>query len=152
MNISTPYDHGLSCDTSCNLCLRDFGNLSYHGLLDWRLALDMARIASASQNAVDLFSNWSGRGNPWRNLLEGTDARVPTVLRQLGYNEPLLLETVRVYKHSRQKKLLIERHPLWQEDHPDYQNTYVEAQRQFSGCEIKGMNPFRLLRRPADYV
>src|SRR5262249_32666968 len=32
------------CDTSCNVCLRDFYNLPYHGLLDWRLALDMARV------------------------------------------------------------------------------------------------------------
>lgn len=112
----------------------------------------MARIASDSQNAVDLFSNWSGHDNPWRNLLEGTDARVPTVLRQLGFNEPLLLGALRVYEHSRQKKLLIECHPLWQQDHPEYQNVYIELQRQFLGCEIKRMNPFRVLRRPADYI
>ena len=36
--------HNHECDTSCNVCLRDFHNLPYHGLLDWRLALDMARI------------------------------------------------------------------------------------------------------------
>ncbi len=37
--------HEDECDTSCNICLRDYRNLPYHGLLDWRLALDMARIA-----------------------------------------------------------------------------------------------------------
>ncbi len=152
MNRATSIDHGLSCDTSCNLCIRDFGNLAYHGLLDWRLALDMARVASSGQSRVDLFSNWNGQPNPWRNLVEGTIAPVPTLLRQLGYNEPYSFGMVRVYKHSRQKKLLIECHPLWQEGHPDYQSTYADAQRQFSDCEIKPMNPFMVLRRPAAYI
>jgi hypothetical protein len=49
--------HGLECDTFCNRCLRDFHNLPYHGLLDWRMALDMARIATAGAMA-DLTTNW----------------------------------------------------------------------------------------------
>ena len=38
-------EHADACDTSCNKCLRDYGNMSYHPLLDWRLAIDMARLA-----------------------------------------------------------------------------------------------------------
>ena len=47
----------LNCDTSCNQCLRDYNNMPYHGLLDWRLALDMAHIASGV-GPVDLVSDW----------------------------------------------------------------------------------------------
>ncbi len=144
--------HGSECDTSCNLCLRDFGNLAYHGLLDWRLALDMARVAMSNLSTVDLFSDWHGQPNPWRNLVEGANAPVPKALQELGYSEPQSLGSLRVYKHTARRKLLIECHPLWQEAHEEYQRTYVAAQKQFPDCEIKSLNPFMMLRRPADYV
>ncbi|MER6591041.1 DEAD/DEAH box helicase [Micromonospora purpureochromogenes] len=32
---------GNPCDSSCHRCLRDYGNRSWHPLLDWRLALDL---------------------------------------------------------------------------------------------------------------
>ncbi len=57
--------HSEECDTSCNRCLRDFYNLPYHRVLDWRLAIDMARLAYNPSTAVDLNSPWSDHGNPW---------------------------------------------------------------------------------------
>ena len=33
--------HASSCDSSCYDCLRDYYNMAYHPLLDWRLARDM---------------------------------------------------------------------------------------------------------------
>jgi len=152
MNRATSIDHGLNCDTSCNLCLRDFGNLAYHGLLDWRLALDMARVAGSSLSGIDLVSDWHGQPNPWRNLVEGNGAPVPILLKQLGYDDPLSFGTLRVYKHSRQKKLLIECHPLWLEDHPDYQRTNADVRKRHAEFEIMRMNPFMALRRPAVYI
>lgn len=38
-------DHGASCDSSCYDCLRDYGNAGEHALLDWRLGLDLLRLA-----------------------------------------------------------------------------------------------------------
>ena len=43
-------------------------------------------------------------------------------------------------------------HPLWQEDHPLYRNTYLAAQKAFPTYEIRPVNPFMVLRRPADYI
>ncbi|MBR9803001.1 DEAD/DEAH box helicase, partial [bacterium] len=40
-------DHSPNCDSSCYDCLRDFGNAGEHTLLDWRLALDLLRIATS---------------------------------------------------------------------------------------------------------
>lgn len=37
--------HSDRCDRSCPDCLRNYGNRFSHGLLDWRLALDLAEIA-----------------------------------------------------------------------------------------------------------
>lgn len=41
---SRPF-HSDSCDRSCPDCLRNYGNRFSHGLLDWRLALDLAEVA-----------------------------------------------------------------------------------------------------------
>jgi hypothetical protein len=36
--------HETECDSSCYDCLRDYYNMAYHPLLDWRLASDMLRL------------------------------------------------------------------------------------------------------------
>ncbi|PAP74809.1 hypothetical protein B1759_16670 [Rubrivirga sp. SAORIC476] len=36
--------HRETCDSSCYDCLRRFRNMTYHGLLDWRLGLDLLRV------------------------------------------------------------------------------------------------------------
>jgi len=38
------HNHRTSCDTSCPECLRQFRNMQFHGLLDWRLGISMLRI------------------------------------------------------------------------------------------------------------
>ena len=35
---------GQHCDSSCYECLRDYRNMPYHPLLDWRLAIDLAKF------------------------------------------------------------------------------------------------------------
>ncbi len=47
-----------SCDSSCYDCIRDYSNMAYHGLLDWRLALDMARLADGQE--IGLSGYWDG--------------------------------------------------------------------------------------------
>jgi hypothetical protein len=145
--------HALECDTSCNRCLRDFQNLPYHGLLDWRLALDMARILASPAAIVDLASQWSSAVNPWMGLVEGAQAPIPGALAGLGYAPPELLGTLRVYARTQgRKRVLIERHPLWQDDHPEYQAAFVAAAARYPGITPEPLNPYRMLRRPADYV
>lgn len=41
----TATSHAKDCDRSCPDCLRNYGNRFNHGMLDWRLALDMAELA-----------------------------------------------------------------------------------------------------------
>src|SRR2546428_3480836 len=45
--------HADRCQTSCPDCLRDYSNLAWHNILDWRMALDLARLALASNAPVD---------------------------------------------------------------------------------------------------
>ena len=41
----TRSEHAVTCASSCHQCLRDYGNMRYHPLLDWRMGLDMVRLA-----------------------------------------------------------------------------------------------------------
>jgi len=148
------HSHSHDCDTSCNYCLRDFYNLPYHGLLDWRLALDMARLTTSSNAVIDLVSSWGGHVNPWTLLLQGPESPVPATMQRLGYGQPIQFAGLRGYVHISQqrKQILIERHPLWTDEHPDYLAAVSAAKQQHPGYSIRPMNPFRALRRPADYV
>jgi DEAD/DEAH box helicase domain-containing protein len=55
-------EHRRDCDRSCPDCLRNYGNRFSHGLLDWRLALDLVELALG----IDLdVSRWlSGTSDP----------------------------------------------------------------------------------------
>lgn len=37
-------NHAAECSSSCYKCLRDYGNMAYHALLDWRLAGDLYNV------------------------------------------------------------------------------------------------------------
>jgi ATP-dependent helicase YprA (DUF1998 family) len=105
--------HAKDCDTSCNLCLRDFYNMPYHGLLDWRLGLDMARLA-ATGAVPDLTSPWGSVQNPWTRLVD----LLPSLLRRLEYDiDPprsfgSLRAFVRPHKKPDQVRVLLVGHPL----------------------------------------
>ncbi len=146
--------HAKECDTSCNRCLRDFQNLPYHGLLDWRMALDMMRIATSSTAAVDLTTSWDSLKNPWVSLTSGVSAPVPSIMKRLLYGDSVQFGTLCGYIHqlSRRKEILIERHPLWQDDHPGWLVAKADAEAQYPGYTIHDMNPFIALRRPSDYA
>ncbi len=145
--------HGLECDTSCNRCLRDYHNLAYHGLLDWRLALDMARLAASSDAVIDIGTEWKGRSNPWINLAEPLNGPVSSTLQRLHYEPPVMFGKLHGYVHrNADRGVLLLRHPLWQDDHPDWLAAEAEAQSQYPGRRVRAGNPFRVLRRPSDAI
>jgi hypothetical protein len=47
-------DHGNACQTSCHECMRDYSNLAYQSILDWRRGIDLARLALDSAAAIDV--------------------------------------------------------------------------------------------------
>lgn len=146
--------HGDNCDTSCNLCLRDYQNLAYHGLLDWRLALDMARIIISASTEIDINSDWGNIQNPWVKLYQGQNSPITTTLQNLGYGSPIQFVTLTGYVHQDKKRqtILILRHPLWQDDHPEWLEAQGMAKDLYPDYEVKSSNPFMILRRPGDYA
>jgi hypothetical protein len=142
-------DHLNECTASCNKCLREFGNQPYHGLLDWRLALDMARLAADSDAAVDLTTDLGGRPNPWKAIR----ARIPAIMDKLGYDLESPAGEPRVFHHRGDRlRAWVEIHPLWQDDHELVRAARDRAKGRVPGCVPGLLNPFLLLRRPADFV
>lgn len=145
-------EHIGQCDTSCNRCLRDFYNMQYHGLLDWRLALDMARIAQDQTTECDLAGPPVGSyGSIWSPLTDGENAPVRKTLTQLGYR---LIEQdgLPVFISHDRNRALITCHPLWTEDNPHYQNTAARIREMYPSLSIAALNLFIAMRRPAEYL
>lgn len=46
-------DHPQTCNSSCYRCLRDYGNMAYHALLDWRLARDLFGLLRHGELHID---------------------------------------------------------------------------------------------------
>ncbi|MCJ2544621.1 C-terminal helicase domain-containing protein [Thermostichus vulcanus] len=146
-----PQAHGRNCDTSCNDCLRDYRNLAYHGLLDWRLALDMARLVRDPSVTIDLSSNWGSFPNPWQSLVSGV---ISATFERLGYDKSTqfasLTGFVKNQKSSREIRII--RHPLWQDTHPEWERAKEVADKEYPNHNIEHANPLIALRRPGDYV
>lgn len=89
-------DHADSCSTSCYRCLRDYGNMSYHALLDWRLARDLLEVLEHGRLTVDM----EVQAAVLRAWAHGYDAvplaNVPGAVR---FTHPRLGEHVLVVRH-----------------------------------------------------
>ncbi len=46
-------EHATECSASCYRCLRDYGNMAYHALLDWRLASDLLAVLQHGRLAIN---------------------------------------------------------------------------------------------------
>lgn len=129
-----------ACTTSCPDCLRDFSNLPYHSILDWRLGLDLARLALDSSAPIDFtVSYWQGidaaAAGPYFAAMPQWQA-----VRFGG-----------LYAGRRNDRAIIISHPLWDRDPGQFgpQLAAAFSQATAAGCqrvEIKSI--FEVLRRP----
>ena len=143
--------HAEECATSCHECLLDFFNRPYHAILDWRLALDMAYMLTTKDGSLSLNP---GEGH-WSPLVYGDSSPVRTTLEGLNY-VPYPGDFNGLVGYTRElgnsNKLIIIRHPLWNDSHPVWMKAKLEAEGRFPEHEISEANPFMLLRRVELYV
>jgi len=145
-------EHSDRCDTSCNDCLRDFYNMQYHGLLDWRLALDMARIAHDASAPVTISTELSpGVANPWRRLAWDEQAPVSRILAQFEY-QFAQAGNLPCFVSARRKRVLVACHPLWTATHPELRQALQAIGDERPGFDVVEMDLFMAIRRPADFV
>lgn len=136
--------HRNRCDASCPDCLRHYRNMSYHGLLDWRLGLSLLRALADENFRCGLDDDWSLPDlNGW--LASAAALRDGFCLsfgncqaRSFG---PLPGFEVGVYK-------VIVIHPLWEQARPT--GILAEAVASLDAdarrCYV---DTFNLLRRPS---
>ena len=128
-----------ACRTSCPDCLRDFSNLPYHPILDWRLGLDIARLALDSAAPIDFtVSYWQG--------LDATVAG-PYFAAMPGWQQT----TIAGLQAGRRGNVVeIITHPLWDCDPNGFapQLATAYAQAVAGGNQVRFKSLFEVLRRP----
>jgi DEAD/DEAH box helicase domain-containing protein len=131
--------HGALCRTSCPDCLRDFSNLAYHNILDWRLGLDLARLALNPNAPIDFSVSY------WQGL--DSAAAGPYFAAMPGWQQVVFggLQAGR-----RENQVEIVTHPLWNTD-PNFagpQLAVAYAQAAAEGCQVTMKSIFEVVRRP----
>jgi len=135
--------HAAECDTSCNDCLRDYQTMPYHGLLDWRLALDMVTLLESREPLPF--------ADRWQRLVSAPEATVARTLGRLGYEPPREFDRLKGFQHRTLPTVLLAAHPLWMDSHPDVVAAWALAER--TGLAgVRRLDPFLAVRRPAEYV
>lgn len=131
--------HADECQTSCPDCLREFGNLPYHNILDWRLALDVARLALSAQAPIDFsVPYWHGSdaaaGAAYFGAMPGWTH---------GYFHG-------VYAGQRNNRIVMITHPLWREDanNPGPHIAPACAHALAQGLQVEFKSIFEAYRRP----
>jgi len=133
-------EHRNACDSSGYDCLRQYRNMSYHGLLDWRLGLSVLRCLSDPFHTVGLdgdfskpeLDGWLGFATERRDTFSNTFGCTPI---QLGPLPGFQLGT----------KQVIVVHPLW--DTISSHELLAAARAAATGASVRFLDTFNLLRR-----
>ena len=131
-----------ACTTSCPDCLRDFSNLPYHSILDWRLGLDLARLALDPAAAIDFTVPY------WQGI--DVVAAAPYFDAMPGW-QPESFGGLQAGRCGGRAEIIT--HPLWDCDPdrfgPPLANAYAQAVG--AGCDparVRFKSVFEVLRRP----
>lgn len=131
--------HADACRTSCPDCLRDFSNLTYHTILDWRLGLDLARLALDSNAPIDFSPAY------W----QGLDAAAAGPYFAASNRQHVQFGSVEAGQRGGVVELIT--HPLWQTSDlatlaPPLASAHAQATAAGQRVEFKSI--FEVLRRP----
>jgi hypothetical protein len=128
-------NHAARCQTSCPDCLRDYSNLAWHNILDWRMALDIANLALGAGARVDFTTPH------WQPLVTAVST---SYFAALGW-APTVFAGLPAARSGARCELIV--HPLWASTHP----TILQAQREATAAGATPLRPktlFELVRRP----
>jgi DEAD/DEAH box helicase domain-containing protein len=132
--------HQLECATSCHRCLREFGNMPYHTILDWRVGLDMARLAMDATVAIDFSQDY------WIGLL----ARQAELYFKAFDLQHEMLNGVACGTDDTTGDAVVLTHPLWDLNPANYCDVLADV---ISALEARQLRPksisvFRAMRFP----
>jgi DEAD/DEAH box helicase domain-containing protein len=132
--------HANTCQTSCPDCLRDFSNLAFHNILDWRLGLDLARLALDPNARIDLTVSY------WQDLAVATATAYFASQPQWQF---LTLAGVPAGRRGNIIEIVV--HPLWDTNPHNFcaQLNAAHTQAVATGAQrVTCRSIFDVLRRP----
>ena len=135
--------HRKDCDSSCYSCLRNYRNMAYHGLLDWRLGISLLRSLQSTRFDCGLsgdfslpdLEGWHELATSLRDQFCRSFEATPRDFGQLSV--PGLEIGV--------KQVLVI-HPLWDKRRPT--GVLAEALATCGEGNIQTIDTFNLIRRP----
>jgi hypothetical protein len=132
--------HRAACDSSGYDCLRQYRNMTYHGLLDWRLGLSLLRCLQDSTFTAGLHSDFSAPDlDGWMAFAsdrrDSFCATFGCTARQFG---PLP-----GFEIGGRSVLIV--HPLWDTSRPH--GLVAQAHASAPGAAFAHLDTFNLLRR-----
>ena len=140
--INGPHNSFSYCDSACYDCLKVYRNMTFHGLLDWRLAVSYIRILLNNEHSVGLDGNF--------NLPELKDWPQMAVLVRdrfasfFGY-QPVNFGQLPGFVAGQRHFVVV--HPLWDTFNP----TGILAMAAATcNTDLETIDTFNLLRRPSD--
>ncbi|MCK4337211.1 MAG: DEAD/DEAH box helicase, partial [Candidatus Aminicenantes bacterium] len=135
-------DDHRSCDSACYDCLKVYRNMSYHGLLDWRLAVSYIKILLSSDYKAGLDGNFNSPE------LEGWLKTVKKLLDFFISNFPDYRteqwDLLPGFVAGERKFVIV--HPLWDISNPE--GILADAIEHAGGHVDGFIDTFNLLRRP----
>jgi DEAD/DEAH box helicase domain-containing protein len=136
--------HRRDCDSSCYDCLRQYRNMNYHGLLDWRLGLSLLRVLVSDTFQCGLNGNFS---NPdlegW--LQTATQLR-DTFCTSFSSCHPREFGSLSGFEIGSKQVIIV--HPLWNLKNPSGLLADAIAAEQ-TDTPIRYLDTFNLRRRPS---
>ena len=102
--VSDTHQHG--CTSSCYDCIRDYSNQNVHSILDWRLGLDLARLAGNKTAKIDFTVDY------WKDFISST---IKNVLQRHNYRVEEAHDTLVGTTSMGVPFCLI--HPFWSESY-----------------------------------
>jgi ATP-dependent helicase YprA (DUF1998 family) len=120
--------HSEDCVSSCHRCLREFGNMAFHPVLDWRLGLDMAELALDPNAQINLNSDY------WSTLIS---RHVEPYIAGLNM-EPISFDALPGGVDTFSNEAIILIHPIWDKDASNYRPEVAAA---VADAEGQGFRP-----------
>ncbi|MFD1874438.1 DEAD/DEAH box helicase [Hymenobacter bucti] len=156
------------CNSACYDCLKGYRNMSYHALLDWRLALSLLRIMNDKQemdekeylagtdgnfNWIEL-RDWPAQAQDWLksfNASFGTDGQQLGEIELLGTGSSQV--PVLVWGPSRDRKVAVVVHPFWDlqaQTEDNWLSEVLAEAHSLAGASgrVQFLDSFNLARRP----
>jgi hypothetical protein len=145
--------HTKECSWSCYSCLRNFRNMRYHPLLDWRLGTSMIRILLDDNEQAGLDRNWQKiELGDWLATARSGTGRFVENFQSGGPGNFALINDAPIPLFSFDEWRVVVRHPLW-----DTRNqgellaaaTALAAEHGNGLQHVLSIDSFDLARRPS---